>query len=394
MNVIVDGIVYGFQKYGGINTYFNALLPRIAAWPDTTVSVLVPRAAKGIPPRPPVRCVPREVIPYATGLSWRLDQKLERLVRALSLRWHGFVAGRKRRTVFQSSYFTVLPSSVPQIGIVHDLNHELFAAKYDVTEFGRWLRQQYPRYLRDATRIIAVSQVTKSHVVRFYGIDESLIDVVYHATDPRQFFVDRSKETAAQVRDTRNSPLPYLLYVGARNTLYKNFETLLRTMGRCARATGLTLVVAGPPWNKEEMSLLKSLAVERYVQLVEAPDTDLLRGLYNFASAFVFPSYHEGFGIPLLEAMACGTPVIAADTAVFREIAGDAAIYFNPSDATDLVRGIEASLDKAVWEAHVARGFAQAAKYSWDRCAAETYAVYEKALKRLPSPRTAAPPLG
>ncbi len=383
MNVVVDGIVYGFQKYGGINTYFNELLPRIAAWPDTTVSVLVPRAAQGIPPRPPVRCVPREIIPYETGLSWRLDRKLERLVQALSLRWHGFVVGRKRRTVFQSSYFTVLPSSVPQVGIVHDLNHELLAVKYDATEFGRWLRQQYPRYLQNAARIIAVSQVTKSHVVQFYGIDESLIDVVYHAADPGQFFVDRSEETAARVRGTLNSPLPYLLYVGARYTQYKNFETLLRAMGRCARATGLTLVVAGPPWEGEEMALLKSLALERYVQLVEDPDTDLLRSLYNVATAFVFPSYHEGFGIPLLEAMACGTPVIAADTAVFREVAGDAAIYFDPSDASGLVRGIEASLDKRLWETHVARGFVQVAKYSWDRCAAETYAVYEKALKRL-----------
>jgi glycosyltransferase involved in cell wall biosynthesis len=380
VNVIIDGIVYGFQKYGGINTYFNEVLPRIAARPNTRVRVLLPRRAKGAPPPPPVRVVPREVIPYQTRLSRRLDRKLEATVQAMSLRWYGMMAERKPRTVFQSSYFTVLPASIPQVGIVHDMNHELFAEKYDATSFGRRLREAYPRYLRHADRIIAISHVTKSHVVRFYGIDESLIDVVHHATDPRQFFVERNDESLARVRALLQRPLPFLLYVGGRWPLYKNFDMLLRAMARCARTTGLALVVAGTPWDDDEVSLLKSLGLEPHVQLVENPDVDLLRSLYNLATALVFPSHHEGFGIPLLEAMACGTLAIASDIDVFHEVAGDAAIYFAPSDLDALVRAIEASLDETVRQTYEQRGFARVAKYSWDRCAAETYAVYEKAL--------------
>ena len=163
--------------------------------------------------------------------------------------------------------------------------------------------------------------------------------------------------------------------------MYKNFETLLRAISRCAQVTGLTLVVAGQSWNRHEESLLATLGLETHVQLVEEPNIDLLRNLYNFATAFVFPSHREGFGLPLLEAMACGTPVIAADTSVFREVAGDAAVYFVPSDVSDLVRAIEASLDKTIQQTHIQRGFVQAAKYSWDRCAAETYAVYERVLE-------------
>jgi Glycosyltransferase len=387
MNVVVDGIVYGFQKHGGINTYFNQILPRIAARPDTSVNILLPRVVEGIPPDPPVRHVRREVIPRRTGLSWRLDQTLEGAARSLSWRWHGLVAATKRQTIFHSSFFTILPGTVPQIGIVHDMNHEVFADKFDTTEFGRWLRQQYPRYLRAAARIIAVSHATKADVVHFYGIDESLIDIVHLATDARHFFVERDDRSFARVRDTLKGHLRYLLYVGSRNPMYKNFETLLRAIAQCARATELTLVVAGPAWNRDEESLLATLRLDTHVRLVEDPDIDVLRSLYNFATAFVFPSHREGFGLPLLEAMACGTPVIAADTNVFREVAGDAAIYFAPSDVGDLVRAIGTASDKAIQETHSKLGFMQAAKYSWDRCAAETYAVYERVLDDSPPAR-------
>jgi glycosyltransferase involved in cell wall biosynthesis len=102
--------------------------------------------------------------------------------------------------------------------------------------------------------------------------------------------------------------------------------------------------------------------------------------LYSFASAFIYPSYHEGFGIPLLEAMACGTLVLASDTEVFREVAGDAAMYFNPYNATELSRMLEAALDEPTRQEYIARGFDRVEQFSWDKCADQTYEVYEKAL--------------
>jgi len=168
--------------------------------------------------------------------------------------------------------------------------------------------------------------------------------------------------------------------VGGRTIIYKNFELLLHAFAQCARKTGLTLVVAGPAWDSDELSLMNRLAIEPNVRLIEYPESHLLRTLYNFAAAFVFPSRNEGFGIPLLEAMACGTPVIASDIAVFHEVAGDAAIYFDPNDVEDLVRALETILDDRVREAFFARGLDRVNHDSWDRCASETYAVYQKAL--------------
>src|SRR5690349_25099185 len=105
MHVIVDGIVYARQRFGGINTYFNEVLPRLARYPDTRVDLLAPRQHEGEVPGPPVRRLPRDFIPTRTGLSSRLDQRLEPLVEALKLGAFGFWSSRKREAVFQSSYF-------------------------------------------------------------------------------------------------------------------------------------------------------------------------------------------------------------------------------------------------------------------------------------------------
>ena len=256
------------------------------------------------------------------------------------------------------------------------MNHEVFADKFDTTEFGRWLRQQYPRYLRAAARIIAVSHATKADVVRFYGIDESLIDIVHLATDARHFFVERDDRSFARVRDTLKGNLRYLLYVGSRNPMYKNFETLLRAIAQCARATELTLVVAGPAWKRDEESILAGRRL-KLCSAREHPNIDLLRSLYNFPQPlFSLPS--RGWS-SLLERWRAGRRPSPQYERI-PGVAGDAAVYFAPSDVADLVRAIEELSDKTIRETHVQRGFAQVAKYSWDRCAAETYAVYERVL--------------
>lgn len=378
MHVIVDGAVYGRQRYGGINTYFNQILPRIARRDDTRVDVLLPSERKGTPPCAPVHCLSRDFIPPRTGLSWRLDQKLEPMLESLKLALLGCWAKTQRDAVFVSSYLTSLPLSVPQVALAHDLNHELLRDLY-ADAHGVWLRRRYPEYLRRATRVIAVSETTKRHVEQYYGIAPDLIDVVYHAVDPSRFYRDTREDSFTAAARTWGVSRPYILYVGARAP-FKNFQTVLHAMTRIHKSTGLTLVAAGPPWNEREAAEVAAHPVAPALRVVAHPDDEGLRLLYSFATAFVFPSRHEGFGIPLLEAMACGSPVVASDTAVFREVAGSAAIYFDPSDPDDLVRAIEACVEMRTGLELRERGLLQAAKYSWDRAAAETYAVYARAL--------------
>ena len=378
MRVIVDGVVYGRQRYGGINTYFNQILPRIARRGDTRVDVLLPSERKGTPPGAPVQWLSRDFIPPRTGLSWRLDEKLEPMLESLKLGLVGCWAKTRRKAVFISSYLTSLPVSVPQVALAHDMNHEVLRDLYSGAH-GVWLRRRYPEYLRTATRIIAVSETTKRHVEQYYGIASSLIDVVYHAVDPSQFYRDAREDLFRVLARSLGLLSPYILYVGTRAP-FKNFHTLLHAMTRIYPSTGLTLVVVGAPWDERESAEVAAHPAAAALRLVAHPDDDVLRLLYSFASAFVFPSRHEGFGIPLLEAMACGAPVVASDTAVFREVAGSAAIYFDPLDPDDLIRAIDACLEKTTGLELRERGFLRVARYSWDRAAAETYAVYARAL--------------
>jgi glycosyltransferase involved in cell wall biosynthesis len=378
MHVIVDGTIYARQRYGGINTYFNQVLPRIARKGGTRVDVLLPRERQGTAPGPPVRLLARDFIPSRSGLSYRLDTTLEPLLESLKLGLFGLWARTKREVVFHSTYFTSLPVSVPHVAVAHDMNHELFPGEY-TDPFGRWLRKRYPEYLGSATRVIAVSESTKRHVIQHYGLDPDSIDVIYHAVDPATFYVDRGRHHLEMLTRTLGIRPPYLLYVGGRWT-YKNFRSLLRAMAQCHSHIGLTLVVAGPPWSEREAAEILAHPAARSIQLIPHPDDTLLRILYNFAAAFVFPSLNEGFGIPLLEAMACGTPVVASDTPVFREVAGEAAVYFDPYTSADLARGIEQCLQTRTGAELRDRGLLRLSRYSWDTTAVQTLATYAKAV--------------
>jgi glycosyltransferase involved in cell wall biosynthesis len=379
MQVIVDGIVYGRQRFGGINTYFNEVLPRLARRPDTRVDLLMPRRYEGEVPGPPVRRLARDFIPTRTGLSWRLDQRLEPVMEALKLGAFGLWTSTKREAVFHSSYFTSLPlTSQPQVAIAHDLNHEIFTHLY-ADQHGLWLRKVYPEYLRRAARIIAVSDTTKRHIEHYYGIPGDRIDVVHLAVDPTRFYpADPSIDREVLARDL-GIDASYILYVGGR-WHYKNFSTMLEAMAHIHRRTQLKLVVAGPPWDATESAKLTHHPAVAVVHLVPHPDNCVLRLLYSCASAFVFPSLHEGFGIPLLEAMACGTPVVAADIDVFREVAGDAVVFVRPQDPHDIAGAVERLLDERVRRDYRARGIQQSRRYSWDATARGTRLAYERAL--------------
>jgi glycosyltransferase involved in cell wall biosynthesis len=349
---------------------------------DVSITLLLPHRCEGKLPTMPVQ-VFREPFPEKIGWSWKLDQVAKPLLRCSN---ELVTAQRLRKarsqvswpSVFQSTYFTISNDSLPQVAVAYDMNHELFSENYQ-DDWGMSLRKQYRDYLQRANRIIAISQNTKNDIMHFYGIPSKMIDVVFPAVNRETFRPEPNSRLLEAFEPQIGYCRPYILYVGARGG-YKNFARLLEAFAQSSAKDRLHLVAAGKPWRETEREQIHRLGLDSRVRLITNPSDQSLRVLYSFAAAFVYPSLHEGFGIPLLEAMACGTLVLASDTAVFREVAGDAAIYFKPHDPSDLARTLEIFPSASERAEYIARGFEQTAKYSWEKCASQTLCVYQKAL--------------
>ncbi len=262
----------------------------------------------------------------------------------------------------------------------------------------RWfLTLMMPRFLRAADTIIAVSECTKRDAVRCYGIPEERITVIYEGVNPR--FRPADPEAIAAVRQKYGLPERFILYVGTiepRKNLTALLEAYTALMERpatcdlrpapCALRPApcdLRLVIVGKKgWLYEGFfRKLRELGLEdRVIFTGYVPDEDL-PALYSAADLFVFPSLYEGFGLPVLEAMACGLPVVCSSTSSLPEVAGDAALLVPPTDVRALTEAMERVLTDERLRARMrARGLERARRFSWEQAAQETLITYWKVL--------------
>jgi len=244
----------------------------------------------------------------------------------------------------------------------------------------RWfLTLMMPRFLQAADTVIAVSECTKRDAVRLYGLDEAKIRVICEGVNSR--FRPASPEAMAVAWARYGLPERYILCVGTieprknLNTLMEAFATLKVRPATC----DLRLVIVGKKgWlYKGFFRRLRELGLEGEVVFPGfVPDEDL-PALYSAAELFVFPSLYEGFGLPPLEAMACGTPVIASNTSSVPEVVGEAGILVEPRDVRVLAGAMERVLmDEGKQREMRDKGLQQAARFSWERAARETLQVY------------------
>ena len=280
-------------------------------------------------------------------------------------------------SLFHATEHLLLPlRSVPTVLTVHDL---IFR---HLPEHHKWLNRWYlnwalPLYCRRATRIIAISECTRRDLSAAYGVPAEKITVIHEAADPR--FRPQPAARVAAVRRRYGLPERYLLFVGTIEPR-KNLTRLLHAF-EVLRDEGLSdaLVVVGQRgWLYDAFfaALERSPAREAVILPGFVPDEDL-PAVYAGAQALAFPSLYEGFGLPVLEAMACGTPVACSGTSSLPEVAGDAALTFDPaSEAAILAALRELLVDPSLRQALASRGLERAAQFSWDRVAAETEAVY------------------
>lgn len=272
---------------------------------------------------------------------------------------------------YYEPYFLPLPAGKPFIVTVHDMIHELFP-KY--IKPGNPTTSWKQQVIAAASHLIAVSECTKQDLVRLCNIAPDKVTVVHHGV---------GAPFTNPVSPEKNEKKLYLLYLGSRDR-YKNFSCLLEALPSLRRANPelMCICVGGGEFTTGEKVRMRQLGVDQSFAQVSADDHALAK-LYREAAAFIFPSLYEGFGMPILEAMASGCPVILSRASAFPEVAGDAALYFNPQEPADLARAVQELLaSPAVSQRLRTLGLQRAAKFSWVRTAQQTLAVYQQILDR------------
>lgn len=390
MRVVLDAR-WIFAEISGIGRYTRELIREFAAMPTTPEIVLLfddaeraERLRRALnlesAPRIQVRIVPWRI--FSAGSQLRLPHAL----RALSA------------DVFHSPNWMIPYAAFPRRGrqtacvvTIHDLIPLLFphfTPRAWKTRLNPLFRRLMLATLRRADTIIVPSEATRRDVLRIAGYDEAgaaRVTVIPEAADARFRPSDRP-------RDGRT-----ILFVGRRDP-YKNLPLLIEAFARVrAECPEAQLRVIGPPDPRypEPEARATELGVAGAIEWSGYREFEELVEAYQTAAVFAMPSRYEGFGLPALEAMACGTPVVCSDVASLPEVVGDAALLVPPNDVEALAAALTRVLREPALAAELrARGLARAASFSWRRAAEETLRVYERAAARLTTNGVGALPRG
>jgi len=283
--------------------------------------------------------------------------------------------------VFHSTGFALPPEGkVPLVMTVHDLTFLTHPRVHTVENWGRAIAAAADAAGRGAT-FIAVSRHTRDEVVGLLGVSTDRVTVVHEAPDPVFLPGEAGSATVLEGFGLRGD---FVLAVGSLEPR-KNLIGLLDGMLQLPRSVAdrVTLVVVGPRgWrNRSIRERMDRARRSLRVKEVGYVSTEELVELYRRATIFAYPSLSEGFGLPVLEAMACGAPVLTSNRSSLPEVAGAAALLVDPDDPADIAAGLDRLLsDRALRTGMIEKGFDNVRRFSWDRCARETVAVYRRAI--------------
>ena len=315
---------------------------------------------------------------YSQEIAKRLDVKKVESRRYLSL----IEAYQLSRSIRRQGDVVHLPNQHfaryalflknPFIVTVHDLVRCCFGFDRE-TIIERILLKLDTRGIKQASHIIAVSQNTRNDLIKYLKIPDNRISVIYNGVDHNIF-----KPYNIKLLDK-----PYILYVGSerpRKNLDRMFEAFAKLKGEFPELKLVKVGISGRSlkYRRNTMRKLGSLGITRDVIFIDYPSELDLAYYYSSANLFAYPSLYEGFGLPPLEAMACGCPVITSNTSSLPEVVGEAGIMFNPYDTDSLTQAMRQVLtDDRLREDMVRKGLEQAKRFSWEKAAMQTLEVYE-----------------
>ncbi len=270
-------------------------------------------------------------------------------------------------------------TTCPFVITVHDLSFLSYPQSFPVLN-RVYLRAFTRLSVRRARRIIAVSESTKSDLIRYYGISPAKVDVVYNGVNPNFRPVPAAK--VADFRLQRDLPDRFILFVGTLEPR-KNVTRLIDAYARLSGSRPPLMLLGGKGWLYDEIfARVEMLDLQNEVNFVGYVPAEELPLWYNAATLFVYPSLYEGFGLPPLEAMACGTPVVTSEASSLPEVVGQAGLLADPTSSEALAAAMERVLaDSDLQEEMGKAGLVQAKEFSWQKTAACTVDSYQRALR-------------
>jgi len=275
---------------------------------------------------------------------------------------------------FVLNYFGEIKNFFPVV-------YDLIPLKYKERRFLEFIlcKFLYKNVLEKSKKIITLSEYSKKDIVEYFKIDPQKIKVIYGAVDKR-FKIIESKRKLERIQKKYNLPRKFVLTVNFAHPR-KNTKNLLEAYSKFFKMINVPLVIIGEKeWGYERViNLWKKLKLGEKVRFIfSVPDEDLV-AIYNLAEVFIYPSFYEGFGLPVIEAMACGCPVITSNLSSLPEVGGKAAFYVNPYSVKDIAGALEKVLrNKNLRKKMIREGRKQAKRFSWENSVKELLKIFKE----------------
>ncbi|UUC46280.1 glycosyltransferase family 4 protein [Flavobacterium cerinum] len=359
MKIIFDNIVYNKASNGGVSNYWFELTKYLLEQQKDELLFFDYNNQRNFH---------RNNLELPTESIITTSEKLSFLERIYPISFKS-----DEKFIFHSSYYRSISGTKNEIGIttVHDFTHSYYSP------FVKKVLHNKIKYgsIKSSKGIICISNNTYKDLLKFCppkkdqkvaiihnGVSDEYFPIVENRTSEKEFL------QRFQLEEQK-----YLLYVGSRAN-YKNFPLATALLNK---TTDMKLVVVGGNFTKAELQTLDQNLLKRIVVMTDI-DNATLNVLYNFANAFIYPSSYEGFGIPIIEAMKAGCPVLSLNNSSITEVSGGVALLYDQINADDFKKGLDRLNDKSYRQDIIERGYIQAGKFSWQKCCEETRSFYQE----------------
>jgi len=364
--VLLDNIIFNLQEYGGISNYWYNLIKEsegnnhIFYFEDNDYSN---------------KNYYRNSLKLPTDFIIKDKSKNPLKIK----RYLPVKMTEKSFDVFHSSYYRYAKGNIKNVITVYDFMYEKYFSKYNI----RRLIHSFQKYqaIKYSNYIIGISKNTLNDMLKYFPEFKSKKKEVVYLGINQEFYPIKIKRKFIKIQNYKLYDNSYFLYFGNRKS-YKNFKFLIFAYSSLLKNNKdknipCLVVAGGGAFSKEEIRLLRENDILSSTIKLKNIDNAELNLLYNYCSGFIYPSLYEGFGLPVIEAMKAGAPVICSNSSSISEVAGEAAILFDPSNVFALEKSLFELLNNNTRKDIIKLGLAQSVKFSWNKMYKETSEIYD-----------------